>query len=198
MLLKGKRGPILIAVILVLYTLWHYEDIKLFFHSITPIGDKYNNLQQMQDDLNLLNAGKFEIEHINEFQINKRFIENSRGKEKELLQKYLNVKNSKGLSISFTDRNTILDINRRSREVVTREAINILYFLDQREIDNNIKFISFTYKPNLGFYAAVGLEHITISLEDFRKTLNQHLEKSITIDEALLILTLDFYGNSAN
>jgi hypothetical protein len=197
-LLKGKRGPILITVFLVLYTLWHYEDIKLYFHSITPIGDKYKNLQQMQDDLNLLNAGKFEIENIDVLQINKRFIGNKRGKDKELLQKYLNVKNSKGLFISFTDRNTILDINRRSREVVTREAVNILYFLDQRKIDNNIKFISFSYRPNLGFYAAVGLEHITISLDDFRKTLNEHLEKGISTDEALLMLTLEFYGDSTN
>jgi hypothetical protein len=197
-LLKWKRGPILITVFLVLFTLWHYEDIKLFFHSITPIGDKYNNLQQMQDDLNLLNAGKFEIEQIDEIQINKRFIENRRGKDKELLQKYLNVKNSKGLFISFTDRNTILDINRRSREVVTREAINILYFLDQRKIDNNIRFISFSYRPNLGFYAAVGLQQITITLDDFRESLNQHLEKGISTDEALLKLTLKFYENSAN
>jgi hypothetical protein len=197
-LLKWKRGPILITVFLVLFTLWHYEDIKLFFHSITPIGDKYNNLQQMQDDLNLLNAGKFEIEQIDELQINKRFIENRRGKDKELLQKYLNVKNSKGLFISFTDRNTILDINRRSREVVTREAINILYFLDQRKIDNNIRFISFSYRPNLGFYAAVGLQQITITLDDFRESLNQHLEKGISTDEALLKLTLKFYENSAN
>jgi hypothetical protein len=196
--LKWKRGPILITVFLVLFTLWHYEDIKLFFHSITPIGDKYNNLQQMQDDLNLLNAGKFEIEQIDELQINKRFIENRRGKDKELLQKYLNVKNSKGLFISFTDRNTILDINRRSREVVTREAINILYFLDQRKIDNNIRFISFSYRPNLGFYAAVGLQQITITLDDFRESLNQHLEKGISTDEALLKLTLKFYENSAN
>jgi hypothetical protein len=196
--LKWKRGPILITVFLVLFTLWHYEDIKLFFHSITPIGDKYNNLQQMQDDLNLLNAGKFEIEQIDELQINKRFIENRRGKDKELLQKYLNVKNSKGLFISFTDRNTILDINRRSREVVTREAINILYFLDQRKIDNNIRFISFSYRPNLGFYAAVGLQQITITLDDFRESLNQHLEKGIYTDEALLKLTLKFYENSAN
>jgi hypothetical protein len=197
-LLKWKRGPILITVFLVLFTLWHYEDIKLFFHSITPIGDKYNNLQQMQDDLNLLNAGKFEIEQIDEIQINKRFIENRRGKDKELLQKYLNVKNSKGLFISFTDRNIILDINRRSREVVTREAINILYFLDQRKIDNNIRFISFSYRPNLGFYAAVGLQQITITLDDFRESLNQHLEKGISTDEALLKLTLKFYENSAN
>lgn len=190
--LSKRNALIMLFVILLLYLVWHYQDIRLWFHSVTLEGEKYKSVQQISDDLNFVNEGKYKINSVEEFTIDKDYI-NSLLFEDDIraLVRYSNSSGNKLIQITFTEANRINGINLRYKEVLTREAVSMLYFLSQRELMENIKVVQFVYEPNFGTLAMVGAENIIIPVDEFEKELQENKGKSI--EETLTKITLNFY-----
>ena len=182
----------MLFVLLLLYLVFHYQDIRLWFLPVTLEGEKYKNVQQISDDLDIVNEGKYKIISVEEFIIDKDYI-NSLLFEDDIraLVRYSTSRGNKLIQITFTDANRVSGINLRYKEVLTREAISMLYFLSQRELMEDIEVVQFVYEPNFGPLAMVGVKNIIIPLDEFEKELRENKGKSI--EETLTKITLNFY-----
>ncbi|MBT2663231.1 hypothetical protein [Bacillus sp. ISL-45] len=188
----SKRNALLMLfVILLLYFAWNYQDIRLWFHSVTLEGEKYTSVQQISDDLNFVYQGKYKIDDVGEWTIDKDFINDLLEDDRRTLLRFSHSSGNKLLQISFTDVHTISGINLSYKEVLTREAVSILYFLSQRELMEDIKAVQFFYHPNFGPLAMVGGENIIIPLDEFEKELQEN--KGNSIEESLTKIQLSFY-----
>ncbi|MBT2641890.1 hypothetical protein J7I80_06615 [Bacillus sp. ISL-41] len=189
---ESKRNALLIlSVILLLYLAWQIQDIRLWFHSVTSEGEKYENVQQISDDLNFVYQGKYKIDNVGESIIDKDYINDLLEDDQKALIRYSYSSGNKLLQISFTDAQTISGINLSYKEVLTRVAVSILYFLFQRELMDDIKAVQFYYQPNFGPLAMVGVENIIIPLDEFERELQEN--KGNSIEETLTKITLKFY-----
>lgn len=188
----SKRNAMLVLlVILLIYLAWNYQDIRLWFHSVTSEGEKYTSVQQISDDLNFVKQGKYKIDDVGEWTIDKDFIDDLLEDDRRTLLRFSHSSGNKLLQISFTDAHTISGINLSYKEVLTREAVSILYFLSQRELMDDIKAVQFYYQPNFGSLAMVGSVNIIIPLDDFEKELQAN--KGNSIEETLTRMQLSFY-----
>lgn len=188
----SKRNALLMLfVILLLYLAWNYQDIRLWFHSVTLEGEKYTSVQQISDDLNFVKQGKYKIDDVGEWTIDKEYINDLLEDDRRALLRFSHSSGNKLLQIGITDAHTISGINLSYKEVLTREAVSILYFLSQRELMDDIKVVQFYYQPNFGPLAMVGVENIIIPLDEFEKVLQEN--KGNSIEETLTKITLKFY-----
>lgn len=189
---QSKRSALLMLfVTLLLYLAWNYQDIRLWFHSVTLEGEKYTSVQQISDDLKFVKQGKYKIDDVGEWTIDKEYINDLLEDDRRALLRFSHSSGNKLLQISFTDAHTISGINLSYKEVLIREAVSILYFLSQRELMDDVKAVQFFYQPNFGPLAMVGVENIIIPLDEFEKELQEN--KANSIEETLTKITLKLY-----
>ena len=179
------------SVILLLYLAWHFQDIRLWFHSVASEGEKYTSVQQISDDLNFVYQGKYKIDNVGEWTIDQDYMNDLLEDDRRTLLRFSHSSGNKLLQIGFTDAHSISGINLSFKEVLTREAVSILYFLSQRELMDDIKAVQFYYQPNFGPLAMVGAENIIIPLDEFEKELQAN--KGNSIEETLTKITLSYY-----
>ncbi|WP_053367744.1 hypothetical protein [Bacillus sp. FJAT-27245] len=189
--LSKLNALLILSAILIFHTVWHYQDIRVWFHSVTSAGEKYKSLQQISDDLNVVYEGRYKIQTVEEFTLNQDYLNTLLLEDKRILLPYSQTGENKLIQITFTDTNWVNDINSRSKEVVTREAVSMLYFLSQRELMNNIVVVEFVYKPNFGPFTLVGIENIIIPIDEFEKELYKN--KGNSIEETLTKIILHYY-----
>ncbi|QPC45584.1 hypothetical protein [Mangrovibacillus cuniculi] len=189
--LSKKNVFLTLSAILLLYIVWNYEDIKLYFHTVTSEGEKYQSLQQISNDLNVVYEGRYKIETVEEFTIDQDYLVTLWDDRKSDLVKYSHPEGNKILQITFTDVNGVNGINLMPKEVVTREAVSMLYFLTQRKLMDNIKVVQFYYEPNFGPIAMVGTESILIPIDEFENELS--INKGNSTEETLAKITLSYY-----
>jgi len=191
----SKRKISLITTSIILVSLvWNYPNIRLFFHSVTSIGDIYESVQQIKDDLNVVNDGKYKMESVDLYTINEDYLNQFQFiKKKEILDEFSHSGKNKLLHISFTDDSNATDFNLRAKEVVTKEAVSMLYFLNQRKLMDNVEVVEFSYTVNLSLYTMAGTESIIIPLDEFKVELDKNKGKSI--EKTLMKLNLHFYDN---
>lgn len=183
---------LLIVSIILFYILAHYENIRLWFHSVSPAGSKYESLQQIKDDLNVVNDGRYDIKTVESFTIDQDYMESLLFEEEQkVVEPYASSGDQEIIQISFSDENTVNDLNLRQKEVMVREAVNMMYFLTQRNLKDSIKVVDFYYTPNFGF-VMVGSNEIMIPVDEFKTKLEQNREDSI--EETLMKVTLYYYG----
>ena len=194
MKLSKRKISLIITSIILVSLVWNYPNIRLFFHSVTSIGDKYESVQQIKDDLNIVNDGKYKMESVDLYTINEDYLNQFQFMEvKEILDEFSHSGKNKLLHISFTDDSNATDFNLRAKEVVTNEAVSMLYFLNQRKLMDNVEVVEFSYTVNLSLYTMAGTESIIIPLDEFKVELDKNKEKSI--EKTLMKLNLHFYDN---
>jgi len=194
MKLSKRKISLIITSIILVSLVWNYPNIRLFFHSVTSIGDKYESVQQIKDDLNVVNDGKYKMESVDLYTINEDYLNQFQFMEKkEILDEFSHSGKNKLLHISFTDDSNATDFNLRAKEVVTKEAVSMLYFLNQRKLMDNVEVVEFSYTVNLSLYTMDGTESIIIPLDEFKVELDKNKEKSI--EKTLMKLNLHFYDN---
>ena len=193
MTLSKRKISLITTSIILLYLIWNYPNIRLYFHSVNSVGEKYESVQQIKDDLNVINASKYKINSVELFTIDEDNLNHSMEEEKKNLDRFSHSGKNKQLLIHFTDDTTVNDINLRSKEVVAREAVSMLYFLNQRKLMDNVEVVHFAYTVNGGFYAMAGSESIIIPIDEFKEELDKNKEKSI--EKTLMKLTLHFYDD---
>ena len=194
MTLSKRKISLIITSIILLYLICNYPNIRLYFHSVTSVGEKYESVQQIKDDLNVVNPGKYKINSVELYTINEAYLKQYQFMEEEkILDKFSHSGKNKKLKIDFTDDSTVNDLNLRSKEVVTREAISMLYFLNQRKLMDNVEVVDFVYTVNFGPLAMPGTESIIIPLDEFKAELDKNKEKSI--EKTLMKLNIHFYEN---
>jgi regulatory protein YycI of two-component signal transduction system YycFG len=110
--------------------------------------------------------------------------------EQKVLEPYASSGEQEIVQISFSDTSIVNDLNLRQKEVVVREAVNMLYFLNQRKLNDSVKVVQFVYTPNYGF-VMVGSNSIIIPIEEFNRELEQN--GGTSIEETLMKVTLHFY-----
>ena len=193
MTLSKRKISLITTSIILLYILWNYSNIRLYFHSVTTVSEKYESLQQIKDDLNVVNASKYKINSVELFTIDESYLNQSMEEEKKYIDRFSQSGRNKLLLIHFTDDTTVNDINLRLKEVVAREAVSMLYFLNQRKLMDNVEVVHFAYTVNGGFYAMAGSESIIIPIDEFKEELDKNKGKSI--EKTLMKLNLHFYDN---
>ena len=194
MKLSKRKIYLIITSIILVSLVWNYSNIRLFFHSVTSIGDKYESVQQIKDDLNVVNDGKYKMESVDLYTINEDYLNQFQFMEKkEILDEFSHTGKNKLLHISFTDDSNATDFNLRAKEVVTKEAVSMLYFLNQRKLMDNVEVVEFSYTVNLSLYTMAGTESIIIPLDEFKVELDKNKGKSI--EKTLMKLNLHFYDN---
>ena len=194
MKLSKRKIYLIITSIILVSLVWNYSNIRLFFHSVTSIGDKYESVQQIKDDLNVVNDGKYKMESVDLYTINEDYLNQFQFMEKkEILDEFSHSGKNKLLHISFTDDSNATDFNLRAKEVVTKEAVSMLYFLNQRKLMDNVEVVEFSYTVNLSLYTMAGTESIIIPLDEFKVELDKNKGKSI--EKTLMKLNLHFYDN---
>jgi hypothetical protein len=143
--------PIFISLVLL-----NFQSIRLWIKTVSKVGENYENPQQIKDDLNLIYSGKYKIEFVELYNIEQLDSDSLNGNQENILKKYSESNGSKDVHIYFTDYNKISNFDVRGKEIVTREAVNILYFLTQRKLDEKIKAVDIAYRRNYGFLSMVG------------------------------------------
>ena len=182
---------LLIVSIIIFYIMVHYENIRLWFHSVSPAGSEYESLQQIKDDLNVVYEGRYDIETVESFTMDQDYMESLLFEEKQkVLEQYASSGEQEIVQISFSDASSVNDLNRRPKEVMVREAVNMMYFLNQRTLKDSIKVVHFVYEPNYGF-VMVGTNDIFIPVDEFKSKLEQYKEDSI--EKTLMKVTLYYY-----
>lgn len=181
---------LLIVSIILFYIMAHYENIRLWFHSVTPAGSQFESMQQIKDDLNVVNEGRYDIEDIYSSTIDQDYMENLMFEEyQKIVEPYASSGEEEAVQISFSEESSVNDISR-SKEVMVREAVNMMYFLNQRKLKDSIKVVHFVYKPNYGF-VLVGTNYIFIPVDEFKSKLEQY--KADSIEKTLMKVTLYYY-----
>ncbi|WML44255.1 hypothetical protein [Neobacillus sp. PS3-40] len=152
---------------------------------MSKVGGKYENSQQIKDDLNLIYSGKYKIEFVEIFKIERSNKEATFGSQKNILKKYSESDGNKDMHIYFTDYNKISSYDVRGKEIVTREAVNILYFLTQRKLDKKIKVVNIGYEKNYGFLSMVGKNSIIIPIDEYVEELQKLKKEGNSTEEVL-------------
>lgn len=185
---------LIVTFVIVLFLIWNYQNIKLYFHSVNSIGEKYESVKQIRDDLNVINPGKYKITSVELYTINQTYLDQYESMDKKsFLDNFSHSNENNLLQIDFTDDSTVNSLNLRSKEVVTREAISMLYFLNQRKLMDNVEVVDFVYTVNFGTLAVPGTESVIIPIAEFKEELDKNKEKSI--EKTLMKLNLHFYEN---
>jgi hypothetical protein len=185
-----RQKYLIIFLIIIVYVIWHYEDIRLWFHSVSPAGSEFESLQQIKDDLNVVNEGRYDIEDIYSSTIDQDYMENLMFEEyQKIVEPYASSGEQEAVQISFSEESSVNDFSR-SKEVMVREAVNMMYFLNQRKLKDSIKVVHFVYKPNYGF-VMVGTNKIFIPVDEFKTKLEQNRDDSI--EKTLMKVTLYYY-----
>jgi hypothetical protein len=190
MTLRIRNYSIIIIVIALFYFLNHFENIRLYFHAVSPAGDTYESELQIKDDLKVINTGRYKIEYVERYSIDKNYLNDLLEEEKKVLEPYARAEGNDRLNISFSDADSVNGLNFSQKEVVIREAVNMLYFLTERKLKDSIKVVQFYYTPNYGF-VMVGNESIIIPIDEFKRELEQNQGNSI--EETLMRVTLYYY-----
>lgn len=191
MTLRIRNYSIIIIVIALFYFLNHFENIRLYFHEVSPTGGTYESEQQIKDDLNFINTGRYKMEYVERYAIDNNYLNDLLEEEKKVLEPYARAEGNDRLHISFSDAETVNGLNFRQKEVLTREAVNMLYFLTQRKLKDSIKVVQFYYTPNYGTFLMVGTENIIIPIDEFKRKLAQNQGNSI--EETLMRVTQYYY-----
>jgi hypothetical protein len=189
---RKRNYSIIIIVIVLFYILNQFENIRLYFHAISPAGETYESEQQIKDDLNVINSGRFKINSVESYSIDKGYLNDLLEEEKKVLDPYASAVGNERLHVSFSDANSVNDLHLRPKEVVIREAVKMLYFLTERKLKDSIKVVQFFYTPNYGTFVMVGTESIIIPIDEFKRELDQN--QSNSIEETLMRITLEYYA----
>ncbi|MDF2606238.1 MAG: hypothetical protein K0S34_428 [Bacillales bacterium] len=174
--MKIKSKWIFILIILQILFFYNYSWIKYLNYSLTPVKTSIFSPKKIKDDLNFIYYGKYKIYSVDS---------------------YGNQPNSckgKLVNIFFTDYSSLLTHEFRGKEKLLTEAIYIQYFIAERNLDKNIHFVNYLYKPNMGYYSMAGEYTISINTKEFKELYNKYKAEGFSNEQTLLKLSL-FYSN---